>query len=578
MDTAEIILLSAALLIICAIVGRIVYYRIYIRPRELKYESLLLSSRPDIISCSNDFKHQFIGEIENYESTNDTIREVEEKVKTLPFPIPSPPGDKETGEDIIGKLISLMDKNPLAFVGMEQFILSVFPSEQIGNFTFHALETITTHSSQAVIENIASLKASLTEGIANFHDPDKIIECLKNFGSYYLYDDNHVLHLHMLIQTAHESGWKAVGSFLEHTAIHDFLQPMMNYDQHISEIAHSWIHHASGTFSEIGSFDFDLDIDLTGHFPFITLFVSGTREIRLINSNKTSIENSLKNVLLDVGGAGLGALGGAKAGAIIGGSCGSFFPGLGNVIGASIGGLVGGIAGAIGGRKITNNIKRRELNLAIAHYRSHFNQMLADTKSCSIKCVEQVRSMAIRKQQEFVTDLPSAPHFDHSKSELIAIAQKLVMSLKDDLDHYEQQFSDLKNSNFSSKPKYSKIIRDIDMELEEINNQIPSDQEINQDPIQSLHNILDIPFLRNKKFHNELPALLQYIKELIRNHRAMMILWGFNASTLYKKLVCDIGLELNTQADNYNKKCLDWKQSLDQKEKLVQKEKDKLGM
>lgn len=578
MNTSEIILLSAVFLLICAVIGRIAYYRIYIRPHELKYENLLMSSRPEMITCDNDLKNQFIGEIENYESTSNTIREVEEKVKKLPFPIPSSPDDRETGEDIIGKLISLMDKNPLAFVGMEQFILSVFPSEQIGNFTFHALETITTHSSQAVMENIASLKASLTEGIANFQDPDKIIECLKNFGSYYLYDDNHVLHLHMLIETAHESGWKAVGSFLEHTTVHDFLQPMMNYDQHISEIAHSWIHHASGTFSEIGSFDFDLGIDPTGHFPFITLFVSGTREIRLISSNKTSIENSLKNVLLDVGGTGLGALGGAKAGAIIGGSIGSFFPGLGNVVGASIGGLLGGIAGAMGGRKITNNIKRRELDLAISNYYSDFNRMLAETKSCSIESVEQVRSMAIRKQQEFVTGLPAAPHFDHSKPEIIAIAQKLITSLKDDLHHYEQQLSTLKNSNFSSKSKYSKIIQEIDMELDGINSQIPSDQEINEDPIQSLYNILDIPFLRNKKFHHELPVLLQYVKELIRKHRAMMILWGMNAGTLYKKLIGDIGLELNAQADNYNKKCLDWKHSLDQREKLVQMEKEKLGM
>lgn len=578
MTTSEIILLLAVSLFICIIIGRIVYYRIYIRPDELKYENLLMSSRPDFIRCDNNLKNEFIVEIENYESTNDTIRKVEEKAKNLPFPIPLPPNNNETGEDIISKLISLMDKNPLAFVGTEQFILSIFPSEQIGNFTFYALESITDHSSQAVMENIASLKASLAEGITNFHDSDKIIECLKNFGSYYLYGDNHVFHLQTLMNTAHENGWKAIGAFLQHTTMHDFLLPMMNYDQHISEITHSWIHHTSETFSDIENFDFDLDIDPTGHFPFITLFVSGSREIRLISNNKTSMENSLKNVLLDVGGTGLGALGGAKAGAVFGGTLGSFFPGFGNVIGASIGGIIGGIAGAMGGRKITNNIKCRELNLAISNYRSDFNQMLLDAKKFSIKSVEKLRSVSIVKQKQFIAELPDAPYFDYSKSEIIVIAQKLVMSLKDDLHNYKQQLLILKNSRFSSKIKYNKIIQCIDLELDEINSQVPSDEEINENPIQSLYNILDIPFLRNEKFHTELPMLLQYLKELIRKNRAMMILWGINANNLYKRLIYDISIELNAQADNYNRKCLTWKYSLDQREKLVQKEREKLGM
>ncbi|WP_418391240.1 hypothetical protein [Akkermansia sp.] len=111
-----------------------------------------------------------------------------------------------------------------------------------------------------------------------------------------------------------------------------------------------------------------------------------------------------------------------------------------------------------------------------------------------------------------------------------------------------------------------------------INSQVPSDEEINENPIQSLYNILDIPFLRNEKFHTELPMLLQYLKELIRKNRAMMILWGINANNLYKRLIYDISIELNAQADNYNRKCLTWKYSLDQKEKLVQKEREKLGM
>lgn len=69
MTTSEIILLLAVSLFICIIIGRIVYYRIYIRPDELKYENLLMSSRPDFIRCDNNLKNEFIVEIENYEST-----------------------------------------------------------------------------------------------------------------------------------------------------------------------------------------------------------------------------------------------------------------------------------------------------------------------------------------------------------------------------------------------------------------------------------------------------------------------------------------------------------------------------
>ena len=95
--------------------------------------------------------------------------------------------------------------------------------------------------------------------------------------------------------------------------------------------------------------------------PFITMGLSGTREVKLLMKGHTSVLNSAKNLGLDVAGTGIGGAVGVKAGATIGSL---IFPG----IGTAVGGVIGGVAGAWIGRTKTDEIKKKTFNEVLSTY------------------------------------------------------------------------------------------------------------------------------------------------------------------------------------------------------------------
>lgn len=97
-----------------------------------------------------------------------------------------------------------------------------------------------------------------------------------------------------------------------------------------------------------------------GHIPWVTLALSGFREISFLCDGKTDFGSALMNLSLDVTGTGVGGFAGAKAGAIAG----SF----GGPVGAVIGGIIGGLCGALLGRSVTNSIKRADFENACKKY------------------------------------------------------------------------------------------------------------------------------------------------------------------------------------------------------------------
>ena len=98
-----------------------------------------------------------------------------------------------------------------------------------------------------------------------------------------------------------------------------------------------------------------------GGIPFITVALSGFREIKLLKNHDTDVTNAMKNFGLDVAGTGGGGAAGAALGATIGSA---IFPGVGTAIGA----LLGGIGGAIGGRKASNAVKEKPFQDALQAY------------------------------------------------------------------------------------------------------------------------------------------------------------------------------------------------------------------
>jgi hypothetical protein len=567
--TLILIIISATILLI---VGRIIYYHIYVKPEKIKYEHQLYSYRPIILS-DFEFKQDFIEEIENYKNSNNVIDSIEKNVKELPIPIPSEPNSIEKGEDIIKKLTTLIDKNSLAFVGTEQLLLDIFPPEQIGNFLIYSFESFASHASQATIESIASLKASIAEGVSNIQNPDIIIDCLKHFSAGIMDYLHNPIHAHNLVYAIdHENFAKILNSFVNwHTVSHG-LEPAMNLNQHFSEIGLSWSNHTHDAISNIGDhFDTAIHPDPTGHFPFITLIFSGVREISLINDGKTSIENSLKNVALDVAGTGIGAVGGAKGGAIIGGL-------IGGPLGALIGGAIGGIAGAIGGRAITNEIKKEPLNNALNDYRTNFESMTSDTKNCAIDAVNKIRFTAIDSKETYLANIGVAPRYDKDFSEIKIIIKRMTQMLNNDIELHTNQLDTFKKSKFSSRSKYKKILNYLDLQVFQIKSKIPTESQIATNPISSIYSLINISYYEKGEFHSELYNSLNDLHKQNVNIRTMVIMWSLNAGKLYQNSIYKVASELKSQAENYNNKCSYWKRVLSDKEMKVNIEKNKLGI
>lgn len=110
------------------------------------------------------------------------------------------------------------------------------------------------------------------------------------------------------------------------------------------------------------------------HFPVVALALSSWREGNLLVDGSTEVTRSLKNVLCDVTGTGIGGGIGAKGGAAIG----TFFmPGIGTGIGA----ILGGIAGAMAGRFFTNEVKFAPLKEASAQYSSDYDNYKESSES-----------------------------------------------------------------------------------------------------------------------------------------------------------------------------------------------------
>lgn len=320
-----------SLTILSILIGRIIYYRVYILPQKITYEQELFASLPRII-CNYDFKDEIYAQIDNYKNLNGVSNSVENNFKSLSFPVPSEPNKSENNETIIKELTSLFDNNSLAFVGVEQIILSVFPPDQLAEFVVYGLESIATHSSNAVTDSLISLKASIAEGAVNIHNPDILIDCLRHFGAGILDYINNPLNAHNLVYAInHENYAKIFTSIFNGHSIAQGLEPAMNLNQHFAEIGHSWSNNIHDSYNNIGEhISVNYHPDVTGHIPYITLILSGVREINLLNEGNTTFENSLKNISLDVAGTGLGALAGAKIGTLAGTA---ICPGLGTLIG-----------------------------------------------------------------------------------------------------------------------------------------------------------------------------------------------------------------------------------------------------
>ena len=158
------------------------------------------------------------------------------------------------------------------------------------------------------------------------------------------------------------------------------------------------------------------NIDVGG-IPFITLALSGYREIKLLKNSDTDTTNAVKNIGLDLAGTGGGAAAGAAAGAAVG----SIVP----VVGTTIGAIVGGIAGAIGGRKATNVIKEKPFQDALQAYQNTLSETKEKITTVQAEAEEQYTRMVESEEKSL------AQTVEGSKRKLQQWQNALVKERKD---------------------------------------------------------------------------------------------------------------------------------------------------
>ena len=133
-----------------------------------------------------------------------------------------------------------------------------------------------------------------------------------------------------------------------------------------------------------------------GHLPFVTMALSGFREVDLLLSGRTDFASAAKNTVLDTTGTGVGGAVGAKAGAILGTI---IFPGIGTVIG----GIAGGIFGAMKGRELTGEVKQRAFKEALSHYEGAATQFQSQARTLETEASRELNK-ARRSEQLTLKD------------------------------------------------------------------------------------------------------------------------------------------------------------------------------
>lgn len=131
------------------------------------------------------------------------------------------------------------------------------------------------------------------------------------------------------------------------------------------------------------------------HVPVVTVALSSWREIRLLISEKKSIEEAVVDAVTDVGLTGLGIMGGAKIGAIAGSPLG--------VPGAAVGTIAGAMAGGFLGKNKATEIRHKNLNAAWAEYQQQLENANSEVQTAvdrSRNDVEAARDIYEAKDQE----------------------------------------------------------------------------------------------------------------------------------------------------------------------------------
>lgn len=506
-------------------------------------------------------------ELSRIDELKRNLAKTQQNIEKLEMPTPESLSSSDNTQSSLDKISRFYEKHNLAVAGSEQLINSILPISQIGQSLSAMAEVLPHDIGNAVFgDALTSLKGGI--------HPDSAGEFLEKFlhGFGHLSHNAHVsvaqaLEHHNYFSAAFtpiRSGMmEAIGM---NDAGHNILASLHDIGSDMASAAESC--------TSVGELTSATDFDITGHIPVVTIALSSFREFKLLSSDKTNFISSLKNISLDVAGAGVGAAAGAKAGAVAGSMFGP--------IGTIIAGAIGAVGGAVGGRAITNKVKKRPLKKAIEAYETNYHVMKRETEDSSKNTLSKISNFANSKRSEFKdSQLLSTPPIANTKDVVSKIALALYQCIVDETIKMKTYAQELRKSVWYSSKKHETMITEYEREAEKLLNQLPTVESISEMPNKALDALMKVEihtFEGSKAFAKKYEECHKELKEMNDKNDSSILMWTYMINNLYNKTLNDIAQFSNTQMEALNHVFNSWKLKMDSLLNAIEKEKGKLGL
>ena len=457
--------------------------------------------------------------------------EQNENIVSLEIPIPkeSGKGNKFRYEEYVFKLKNLSKETP-AMVGLEQFILSVHPKEELVDFSHYLMGYLKDESSELLNKSYDDLCNFVTN---TGHNLDNFIHLDKEMWMKFLGNLSDELLGHFKSQInflelkEHLDAGKHIevfGKDILIAGLHTFpdFDSLHDIQLHFQE----FVHDVGKTISENApSWDIlQPDFDFAAHIPYITAVVEAYRQINKLANDKTDRESAVKNWSIKFGSK--------AAGITIGGIIGTaVFPGIGTWVGGIIGGIIGG--------KIANEYIRKDFDKAVENYKKaveEYNELKAKAekhfKKARKKVDKKIRLKAIKESEEFKKKKEHCPLSDRLPIYTVYSANIIIREYLFNL--YYACLKEFRKQNLIGYGLLSPEGRKYRKLLKYILTSIPEVNDVKNDPIGSLKKML-------------------YAQMVIQNNRTLLEQFGsIQAQLQYGDIISDTIEKVEDSLSVYN--------------------------
>jgi len=548
-------------------------YFILLKPILRLYGKKVSKVYPLPVGSGNLLVKEFKKEISAYNSFDSRSKEAENNILDLEFPIPQTPNQNGSASKIITDLTGQIDLKSEFFSGSQHIILAVLPPEFIVETITFLANDLAEHSSQAAAETIISIKDGFLNGVDNLSDPDVLLQCAEKFFAEiakHLSNPENLEALELAYAASGMSG--AVLSVVGPLTILKSFDPAFHYSENLKHVGEIFKNHAVDVTNDFSDFTTDnYEFDPTPHVPWFTIIFSSAKEIRLLSQNKTDVETSIKNIVLDITGTGLGTLFGSLGFSILGDL---LFPGLGT--GLTL--LIGGAAGGYGGRKVTNKLKRIALNDAVDDFKTCSSNMEYSLKIIATDGTNKVREMATETYILFLEKIGHAPKVDPNHEEIGRILFEIANDRRKKLRDVKIQIRELKTSVFSRLPKYRRIIKSLDSLIFDLEKDLPNPSVRCTYFIQALENVINGSFIVDDEHVRLMTRKLENLRNINADLSGSLVRYTANAAKEYQIAYSKIVDEVVNQIEVYKTANKQWQSKLEYKLKSVRTEQDKLDI